>query len=658
MPAKELTSTQRTINIILVAVLLVYGIVNIYLVVNAFSKLSANMDQVKDIIANFQSKTISDIQISNTANCPTGYETAFSDRYWAGVYDGCYCGSLVTQAQKDAKNVTCSPFCSSTCSSDALSIGCKAVAGKDKQQLKFVGSLLSNPSQICLKRTSESFASVGSVSKGSCPSGYTACKTGSTSTENVFCTKEAQCPVNGITIESTSTCAAGQTCIQLSDSPVMYVKYQRTANSLPLTQFTLNENGMCDIESQSDVTPNRKRFGLLKSKPTSCMNSGADKWGSAAIYVTEANLFSANGLTTYISGLTLYPDTANNMNGYYEGSNTGANYNYGLFNRPYVPWNIQCRDRISAFVAKKVSLDRSKTAQKALLAIGIISTFFLSIVLGFMEIQNLRGVDLSCIDGKGEEERTKLKRFKKWVNYGFKFLQIPFQIWAILLATGSKTFFAGVSADMCSSLEYNIALAKISDNFITTHKSNITALVILLATLLLDVILAAWDKRNSKKTDTNLVAITPSSPPQDINSSSARPLQFDQSSPISPAKPQNFEQPQQPPQTITIQLQQNPAPMQFAPTQQQYPQQQPAPMQFGQPQQQYPQQQAPMQFGQQQAPMQFGGQPQQQYPQQQAPMQFGQPQQQYPQQQAPMQFGQQQAPMQFGGQPQQQYPHY
>jgi len=646
--AKELGSTERTLNIVLVGVLLVYGIVNIYLVVNAYNKLDANVDILGDIVNNWKTNTITDIRVLSTGSAcstlGTGFESALKDRYWPGVDDGCYCNpSIVTETQKTDKNVTCSPFCTGTCSANAQLINCENVAGRSKQLLNYVGTLGGNPSQICVQRSSESFSTVGSANKdGSCPSGYTTCGTGN----NMYCTKLGSCPVSSILIESGSTCLSGYTCYQLTSG--LYVKFAKGVDgTLPLAELTLNEYAMCDIKSEDNITPGRKTFSLIDTKPTTCYAQGDDKWSYTAT-VTEADLFTANSLDAYITTLAAYDDTANNMNGYYENGLTGANFNWKVATRGYIPWKAGCRDKVDSFIKKKTFVDKSQSAQLALLVIGIISTLFLSVVLGIMEIQNLRGVDLSCFDGKGEEERTKLKRFKKFVNYGFKFLQVPFQLWAIFLAAGAKNLFAAVAADSCSSDEINANILYLSKNLASTHKSNLTALAILVATLIFDLILAAWEARKNKNA-AGTTAVTPSSQPaQEINISSARPLTFDQSSnPSSPVKPQQQQQPQPQGQTVTIQLQQQP--------------QQPAPMQFGQ-----PQQPAPMQFGQpqQQAPMQFG-QPQQQYPQQQpapmqfgqpqqpAPMQFGQPQQQYPQQQAPMQFAPQQYPQQ-----QQQYPRY
>ena len=70
-----------------------------------------------------------------------------------------------------------------------------------------------------------------------------------------------------------------------------------------------------------------------------------------------------------------------------------------------------------------------------------IATFMLGIILVGMEIANLCGYDLPCVEGEGEDERKKLKRFKKIVNYFFKGVQLPFQIYAIVTVTGFENFF-------------------------------------------------------------------------------------------------------------------------------------------------------------------------------------------------------------------------
>ena len=63
-----------------------------------------------------------------------------------------------------------------------------------------------------------------------------------------------------------------------------------------------------------------------------------------------------------------------------------------------------------------------RAAQTVVMLINIIACICLSILLTASEVYNLCGKDVPCIDGKGEEEKKKIKRIKKILNYGLKVL--------------------------------------------------------------------------------------------------------------------------------------------------------------------------------------------------------------------------------------------
>jgi hypothetical protein len=262
-----------------------------------------------------------------------------------------------------------------------------------------------------------------------------------------------------------------------------------------------------------------------------------------------------------------------------------------------------------------------------------------------MEIQNLRGQDVSCIAGKGEEERKRIKKIKKIISYTFKGLQLPFQLWAIVYCGSAKALLMDISDESCSNTDTNAVLIYIAATLTKTYTSTCTAIAVLSASLLLDIILDVLAKRKAKKEAENKKSVSVS-PNKDEHiqlahiedSQAISPIKYGQTSPVKPAsqsQPQQIQpqqvQPQQGP-TIVIQLQpgQMGAPQQFPPQQQQQfpPQQQ---QQFP-PQQFPPQQFPPQQFPQQQFPPQQFAQPgfAQQYPPQQQFPQQGYPQQQYP----------------------------
>ena len=665
-PVKELTAVQRVIAIITIIALLIYAIINIALVLSAYLKLSTNVGVLLELIENWQTGTIQDLTVA--AVCPTGYESALKDRYWDGVQAGCWCGNVNSNTLK-TKKITCTPFCTSACTADATKAGCTNIPSKSPQILNYWtknAGISGGYAQICIQRSSENYASMAplTTSTGTCPTGYTKC---GSSKENVFCTKQTKCPINSITVASvasTTGCTTAGNCAVLMSNSGSYktITYTRgdTTDKIPSSQFTINEYGMCELKSTDNITPNRPQFALNRNKDTTCNTAGNVKW-TVTDSTTEDQVFAANGLTTYISSLSTYTDTKTGMTGYYQNSKSGSDYTWNLFTRRYIPWHVNCRDEMHNLMDKSTFVKKLRTAQLAVVVIGCISGFILGVVLAVMEIMNLRGTDLPCISGKGEEERIKLRRIKSIMSYLFKLIQVPFQIWAIVLCGSAKHLLIAVASRKCSDDNTNATLVYIAKTLSATYSSTITALGLLVVSVIIDLILSAWRKKDDKKTVAIPISGTPEQDKSRIHQDQT--VLYEETTPgvmqTRPSYPPNrFPPPPQPqyPQgvqpsqplrnngpNVAIQLQtmpqqnpvmtnqQYPAPMpQY--NAQQYPPQYPPQQQYI-PQQQYPQQQ-------QQYP------PQQQYPQQQYPQQQY-PQQQYQEQQYPQQQPQYQAQQQY-----------
>ena len=633
--AKELTTVQRVIAIITIIALLIYAIINIALVLSAYLKLSTNVGVLLELIDNWQTGTIQELTVA--ATCPIGYEPALKDRYWDGIQAGCWCGNANTNTMK-TKKITCAPFCTTACTSDALTAGCTNVASKSAQLLNYWtknSGLSGGNAQICIQRSTETYASMAllTTSDGACLTGYTKC---GSSPENVFCTAQVKCPINSITVApaiSTVGCTTASNCAVLMNSGGSYktITYTRgdTTDKIPSSQFTINEHGMCELEGTDNITPNRPQFALNLNKDTTCNTVGDIKW-TITDSTTEDKLFAANSLTTYISSLSTYTNSKTGMTGYYQNSKSGADYTWNMFTRSYIPWHINCRDEMHNLMDKSEFVKKLRTAQLAVVIIGCISGFVLGVVLAIMEIMNLRGADLPCIQGKGEEERTRLRKIKSTMSYLFKLVQVPFQIWAIVLCGTAKQLLNSVADRQCSDNHTNETLIYLAKTLATTYSSTITALALLVVSVIIDIILSICHKKDVKNNNTT----TPVAQEQDkTRINEGQSVLYEETNPgviqTRPSYPPNRFPPQpQYPQQVQNQPTQNTGPnitIQLQTMPQQNPmmqnQQYPAPLQPYNTQQYPPQQQYPLQ-------QQYI--PQQQYPQQQYPQQQ---QQQYPPQQ-------------------------
>ena len=339
------------------------------------------------------------------------------------------------------------------------------------------------------------------TSIGNCPPGYTKC---GSSPENVFCTKQTKCPINSInvaSIVSTTGCTTASKCAVLMSNTGNYkaVTYSRghTTDMAPSSQFTINEYAMCELKVTDNITPGRPQFALNLDKDTTCNTAGNVKW-KLTDSTTEDRVFAANGLTAYITSLNAYPNAKRGMTGYHQTGKSGKDYTWGLYTRSYVPWHINCRDEMHNLMDKNTFAEKLKTAQLAVVVTGSISGFILGIVLATLEIIILKGADLPYIPGKGEGKRIKLRKIKTVMNYLFKFIQAPFQIWSIVLGGSAKHLLATTADKKCSDEETNASLAYLADNLHSTHTSTLTALCLLIMSVLIDFILSAWHKRAAK----------------------------------------------------------------------------------------------------------------------------------------------------------------
>jgi len=327
-----------TIKYIIPCGLMIYSIINIILAIITLANLDFNMQNIKDITDNWQSNTILDIKIENA--CSSGYETAIGDTdnignlssfAFVGVKNGCWCGNANPPLLK-FYNITCNPFCANYCSATDYYAGCISVHGKYKESLNYFTMLNNKKAQLCIKRSNENLYKMPHLIKlhnmYHCPDGYMACGN-SSNADIMFCTKEKVCPITKIDI--------------VDEQNVKIIKNIRSdtvSNMLPLAQFALNEYSMCNLAKTPNISPNRMQFTLLNKKIQTCNKEGEKLWDRIDV-INEEVLFDLNDISKYINYLNYF--TTYSMRGYYQWDKTGADYNYGLFSRSYIPWRNQCR---------------------------------------------------------------------------------------------------------------------------------------------------------------------------------------------------------------------------------------------------------------------------------------------------------------------------
>lgn len=504
----DLMKLRKRISAFFIFGLIIYSILSLVLFITAYIEdLGFDDSDLSDIVANWQTKTITDIIVST--NCPSGYETVLQDRIWPGTKSGCWCGNI-NQETLTNNGISCSPYCENECSNVQTNVGCQNVAAKDSQLLNTWAFANSNNQQICVKRSSETWADFVINDSKECASGTTQC---GISTENIFCTKETQCPINNISIiASVSTdeqeCEASTNCIYLSgsDGASKRLLFERgsTFDALPLVQFDLNEYAMCNSRDKNNITPDRKSFPLLQVQPSTCYDTGAKKWNTTD-QISEVQLFTANGLSDYTTYLNEFND--DEFSGYYPFEKTGENYIWELVTRDYIPWKIECRDQMQSLIEKSHLLPLIRRTQLSLLIIGTISTWCLVIIVPCLEIykilKHVKKSNVYSVDMANKRKLKNIDEFKKSLNLFIKVVQIPCQVWAIILATNLKRLFTTIVTQECSNEETLAGFSTLSQNMRSIQWKNCTVFAILIMSLLVDILIYNLKKRTKTKDATS-----------------------------------------------------------------------------------------------------------------------------------------------------------
>lgn len=498
----DLAKVRKRISAVYILGLLAYSILSIVLIITAYIDVGDLDDtELSEIVANWQTKTIIDLVVSDS--CPSDYELALQGRHWPGTKSGCWCGNI-SQELIQNNGISCNPYCENQCTDGLRNLGCQDVAAKDSQLLNTWAFVENTSKKICVKRSSETWADFVMNGSKDCSSGTRKC---GVSTENIFCTKESQCPINmisvidAISMESEDDCDESSNCIQLknSDGASKRLVFARgsTFDALPLVQFDLNEYAMCNSRQKNNFTPGRKSFPLLKEQPSTCYDTGAKKWNTTD-QISEAQLFEANGLSEYMTYLNEFSDE--DFKGYYAAEKTGDDYTWSLFSRNYIPWKIECRDQMQVLIEKSHLVPLIRRTQLSLLIIGTISTLCLAIIVPCLEIYKVRKSfknksNVYSVDMANKRKLKNIDEFKKSTNLFIKVLQIPIQIWAIVSATYLKGLYTTIITENCSNEETQAVFSILNQSMGSVQWKNCTVFAILIVSLLVDILLSFLKKK-------------------------------------------------------------------------------------------------------------------------------------------------------------------
>ena len=111
----------------------------------------------------------------------------------------------------------------------------------------------------------------------------------------------------------------------------------------------------------------------------------------------------------------------------------------------------------------------------------------------------MAGYDVPCMPGKGEVEAKRIKLIKKILNYGFKAIQFPFMVFAVIFSGQFKFVFKQAADKECSDNITNGQMKSLSNNVESkVYRGNIIAMILLLIFILVDIIMYFKKKRDRK----------------------------------------------------------------------------------------------------------------------------------------------------------------
>jgi len=490
---------RKKYKLAFVVCLILYAILNLIFCSLAQNSLKYDTVLLQDISKNWQTKAISNIRVDSA--CPKGYEE-FVGYTWPGTSEGCWCGDLPTRTknQYDLED----DLSEGSCNSRQEKAGCKEINAVPAKNLSIWGDVASSsPKKICIERSRDAWADVALDSGEKCSDSRM--KKCGKSPNNVFCTQETQCPINDIRVVNVdlvknptalASCLTDNYCLVLSQSwlSIKILQYKRADahDALPIAQLKMNEYGMCADSSQDNITPDREEFPLLKTERENCEVEKSKTW-NLTDSVTEEDLFDANGLSSSMKYLSKYR--------YYPEPESGDDYKWGFYARSFIPWNINCRDKMGDFIDYSENIEILNIYQALLMGSAYITSWTLGIVLPFYLLLQVFQGDKTVLwvkPPRTKEEKRQSKEFARNWNYLFMFMALPFTLLALLASSKANRFFQGIIEENCSSSQALRLIYDLSKSLDDVYEDNIICLFLLIG--IICVSLGFYGYKNWKRT--------------------------------------------------------------------------------------------------------------------------------------------------------------
>mmetsp|Transcript_22844 Transcript_22844/g.29636 ORF Transcript_22844/g.29636 Transcript_22844/m.29636 type:complete len:545 (+) Transcript_22844:186-1820(+) len=513
---------------------IIVAIVSISLVWSAYNELNAAINDVSDMLNNWETKPLVQVAVVDYQDsCPSGFEE-MPNRDWPGASAGnCACPS------------TSGEYTSTTasCSTNQTQAGCIT-----DPAISSISLSVWRGKKTCYRRGGEPAMTWTDSfwerphpdsETGECESGYKKCGDGTFDESRSICFPDDElCPITDITVASSepsdfSTADISNVTAEYGDGTAIFFKRQ-SFGQLPLVDLSLqlagSNRGPCYQGSSQTYSTASSASDGQNSYASTCIDQDTryeafDTYDEADfLYENFALSDRCEGVamadlkeTDYRSGGAACSgdDCEVSVSDTFSCRSTDsvcknviyqtkcgkimhfanqAEASWARYARSQIYWREDCAVEEDSIKTQSNPLRSAGNAQLALGICNTISNIVVGVIIPIMVLQQLKSGDLKCLPGSGESEKKLLKALKTWIGHSFRLIKFIPLIIAIAIIGTIRTYFDVIGSVECSDDLTNSTFAYLADKLPSVMNKNYATLGLDIFQILISIalLLKGW----------------------------------------------------------------------------------------------------------------------------------------------------------------------
>ena len=301
----------------------------------------------REIVNNWESPMVTDVQVSNGTSCPSGY-SAIHSKTWPGTLATCSCP--YQDGFGNFFNIT-----EGACTTTQLSTNC--TTNLERNEVQF--NLWKNSKVICAQKGTTTFKEAS----GACDTTtHKTCLTG----ESQVCIPQAEsCPINYAAVSSAAE--ANLSSAQIDTN--LHLSFGDKAGNYPIAHFKSSEENFCAFSNEQNLGTGNFLYKFLKSKEQkTCLT---DPTYLVVDTIGEEDYFKANNYYTDVLQIPGYPRPSND-----NPFKIGAKSSY--------QWTLSCRssdDYNLATATSRLNLGDALKISEIIVLTALVVTIFSGILI-------------------------------------------------------------------------------------------------------------------------------------------------------------------------------------------------------------------------------------------------------------------------------------